>query len=331
MKSKFIFCFILLCCLLLYGCSTSQTSSSMEVWSNQNGKIKVLSTTAMIDDIVGQIGGERINHIVLITGEIDPHSYELVKGDDEKLSLSQLIFYNGLGLEHGASLRYQLEHHANAIAVGNSVLQKNPELILRSDREIDPHIWMDILLWSRIIDPIVAALSIADPEGEELYYKNAQQVRENMLHMHEMIYHDLQNVPEQKRYLVTSHDAFNYFTRAYLATPNEKTQEEWQKRFDAPEGLAPEGQLSAANIQQIIDHLIQYHIQVVFPESNVSRDSLKKVVHACAQKGLIVKISSEALYGDSMGSAGSDADTYLKMMRHNADALIKAWDQNNVQ
>lgn len=331
MKNKFLFGCAFLCCLLLYGCSTSQTPSAMEAWSRQNGKVKVLSTTAMIDDIVGQIGGERIDHIVLITGEIDPHSYELVKGDDEKLSLSQLIFYNGLGLEHGASLRYQLDHHINAIALGNSVLQKNPELILRSDREIDPHIWMDISLWSRIIDPIVAALSIADPEGEELYYKNAAQVRENMLHVHEKIYQDLQNVPEQKRYLVTSHDAFNYFTRAYLATPDEKTQEEWQKRFDAPEGLAPEGQLSAANIQQIIDHLIQYNIQVVFPESNVSRDSLKKVVHACAQKGLLVKISSDALYGDAMGTANSDADTYLKMMQHNADALIKAWDQNNAQ
>jgi manganese/zinc/iron transport system substrate-binding protein len=331
MKNKFLSCCILLLCLLLCGCSSSQTPSSMEIWARQNGKVKVLSTTAMIDDIVERIGKDRINHIVLITGEIDPHSYELVKGDDEKLSLSQLIFYNGLGLEHGASLRYQLEHHANAIAVGNAVLQEHPELILHVDRAIDPHIWMDISLWNYIIDPIVAALSKADPEGKEFYEQNANEVRKDMLQVHEKIYQDLQNVPEQKRYLVTSHDAFNYFTRAYLATPDEKTQEEWQKRFDAPEGLAPEGQLSAANIQQIIDHLIKYNIQVVFPESNVSRDSLKKVVHACAQKGLMVKISNDALYGDAMGTLGSDADTYLKMMRHNADALIKAWDHSNVQ
>jgi manganese/zinc/iron transport system substrate-binding protein len=317
--------------LLVWGCTSTHAPSSMEIWAQQNEKVKVLSTTAMIDDIVGQIGGERIDHIALITGEIDPHSYELVKGDDEKLLLAQLIFYNGLGLEHGASLRYQLDHHSNAIGVGNDVLQKHPELILRVGKEIDPHIWMDISLWSRIIDPIVAALCHADPAGKEIYYRNADLLRARMKQAHDRIYLDLQNIPEQKRYLVTSHDAFNYYTRAYLATPDEKTQEQWQKRFDAPEGLAPEGQLSAADIQKIIDHLIRYHIQVVFPESNVSRDSLKKVVHACAQKGLAVKISSEALYGDAMGSLGSDADTYLKIIRHDANALIKAWDQNHVQ
>jgi manganese/zinc/iron transport system substrate-binding protein len=152
-----------------------------------------------------------------------------------------------------------------------------------------------------------------------------------MLQMHEQIYDVLQKIPEQKRFLVTSHDAFNYFTRAYLATPNEKTQAEWQMRVEAPEGLAPEGQLSTADIQKIIDHLIEYKIQIVFPESNVSRDSLKKIVHACAQKGLVVKISSGVLYGDAMGAPQSDADTYLKMIKHDADVLIKAWDQNDVK
>lgn len=317
--------FAFLCCLLFWGCSSSSTSSSMEIWAQQNGKVKVLSTTAMIDDIVAQIGGERIDHITLITGEIDPHSYELVKGDDEKLSLAQLIFYNGLGLEHGASLRYQLDHGANAVGVGNAVLRKYPELILHVDREIDPHIWMDISLWSFIIDPIVEALSQIDPQGREYFVKNGSLLREQMLLKHKQIYQDLQNIPQQKRYLVTSHDAFNYFTRAYLATPDEKTQAAWQKRVAAPEGLAPEGQLSAADIQQIIDHLIKYQIQVVFPESNVSRDSLKKIVHACAQKGLSVKISSDVLYGDAMGSVNSGADSYLKMLQHDADAMINAW------
>src|SRR5690349_13398984 len=134
--------FLCLFSFILWGCSGSSTPSAMEIWAMQNGKLKILSTTAMVDDIVGQIGKERIDHIPLITGEIDPHSYELVKGDDEKLSLATIIFYNGLGLEHGASLRYQIEHHRNAIGVGNFILEKQPNLILYSDKEIDPHIWM---------------------------------------------------------------------------------------------------------------------------------------------------------------------------------------------
>ena len=297
----------------------------MEVWAEHNSKVKVLSTTGMIDDIVGQIGGDRIDHIALITGEIDPHSYELVKGDDEKLSLAQLIFYNGLGLEHGASLRYQIKSHINAVGVGDEVAKEHPESILYVGREIDPHIWMDVSLWSQVIRPITEALSLMDPEGKEIYTHNADLVRESMLREHQSIYNDLQGIPQDKRYLVTSHDAFNYFTRAYLATPDEMTNGKWQKRFDAPEGLAPEGQLSTSDIQEVINHLIKYRIQVVFPESNVSRDSLKKVIHACAQKGLTITISSHPLYGDAMGPQGGPAGTYLNMIRYDADVLIEAW------
>lgn len=316
--------------LLIGGFCTSCTSggpSTVEIWARENGKVKVLSTTGMIDDIVGRVGGDRIDHIALITGEIDPHSYELVKGDDEKLSLAQIIFFNGLGLEHGASLRYQLEHHPNTLGVGNAVREKYPERILFVGGEIDPHIWMDISLWSLIVDPIADALCRVDPEGEAEYRSNAGLLKTAMQEAHATIYEDLQKVPQQKRYLVTSHDAFNYFTRAYLATPDETTYAAWKARFDAPEGLAPEGQLSAADIQAIIDHLIRYRIQIVFPESNVSRDSLKKVVHACRQKGLEVKIAADPLYGDAMGPANSEADTYLKMIRYDADVLIDAWKE----
>lgn len=321
--SLFFFC---LFGVVFWGCSSPSTSSAIETWAVQNGKLKVLSTTAMIDDIVGQIGKERIDHIPLITGEIDPHHYELVKGDDEKLSLATILFYNGLGLEHGASLRYQIEHHCHAIGVGNIILEKEPNLILYSDQEIDPHIWMDISLWSHIIDPIVDAFSQADPDGKEFYQANGKQLLEKMLNEHQNIYNDLQSIPEEKRYLVTSHDAFNYFTQAYLVSPKETTRQQWQTRCDAPEGLAPDGQLSASDIQKIVEHLVKYQIQIVFPESNISRDSLRKVVHACAQKGLTVHISNEALYGDAMGPSNSDADTYLKMIRQDANVLIEAWE-----
>jgi len=281
----------------------------------------------MINDIVGLIGKERIEHIPLITGEIDPHSYELVKGDDEKLSLATIIFYNGLGLEHGASLRYQLEHRRNAVGVGNILLEKHPERILYVDKEIDPHIWMDISLWSGIIEPVVEALSQADPDGKKIYQENGERLLEKMSQEHRNIYEECQRISKEKRFLVTSHDAFNYFTRAYLASTEEKASEHWKNRCHAPEGLAPDGQLSASDIQKIVDHLIQYQIQTVFPESNVSRDSLKKVMHACAQKGLKVTLSNAALYGDAMGPLQSDADTYLKMIRHNANVLIEAWNE----
>ncbi len=319
--------FAALCIGIIFtGCSSS-SSSDLEQWMRPDGKVKVLSTTAMIDDIVGRIGEDRVDHIPLINGEIDPHSYELVKGDDEKVSYAQIIFYNGLGLEHGASLRHAFASHPCAISLGNIVQHSTPESILCSEKNIDPHIWMDISLWSLIVDPIAETLSRIDPEGSELYHKNAADLKQKMLQEHLAIQKTFSDIPENKRYLVTSHDAFNYFTRAYLASPEEKESTQWIKRCDAPEGLAPEGQLSTTDIQEIVDHLVRYQIKVVFPESNISPDSLKKIIHACRQKGLEVAISSQVLYGDAMGGKGSGAEDYLDMIRHDAAVIAKEWQK----
>ena len=204
----------------------------------------------------------------------------------------------------------------------------HPEEVLRENQELDPHLWMDVALWSQIIDPIVSALSIVDPDGAKIYEKNGAMVRKEMLEADQRLYEKMQQVPQELRYLVTSHDAFNYFTRAYLSTKEERKIGGWRKRFDAPEGLSPEGQLSTADIQEVVDHLFTYRISIVFPEANVSRDSLRKIVHACEKKGLLVRISSDVLYGDSMGQKGGEGDTYLKMIEHNAEVMIKGWNSD---
>jgi manganese/zinc/iron transport system substrate-binding protein len=133
----------------------------------------------------------------------------------------------------------------------------------------------------------------------------------------------LAQINEQKRFLVTSHDAFNYFTRAYLATDAERQTGEWQKRFAAPEGLAPDSQLSPIDIQFIIDHLMKYEIRILFPESNLSKDSIRKIISAGREKGLDLKIADVSLYGDAMGAPGSTGDNYLKMIVHDAEALVQ--------
>jgi manganese/zinc/iron transport system substrate-binding protein len=310
--------------LMLFGCSqsTDHVDSPMDRFMANNGKLKVLSTTGIISDLVSQIGGECIDHVTLIAGELDPHSYELVKGDDEKLKFAELIFYHGLGLEHGASLQYALEHHSGAVSLGDVIRESSLDAMIAVDATVDPHVWMDMSLWVRTVDTVVETLSARDPSCAKLFEENGRKVRVDMEQRDQRIYTMLQGVPEEKRYLVTSHDAFNYFTRRYLSNPGEN----WRPRFAAPEGLSPEGQLSTSHIAEIINHLAHYCIGVVFPESNVSRDSLKKIVLAGKEKGLTVKISEHVLYGDALGSAESGAETYLKMMEHNATVLLKEWE-----
>lgn len=310
--------FIFAACLNLSCSGSNERNERVKDWMKPNGRIKTLSTIAMINDVVSRVGGEHIDPLVLITGELDPHSYQLVKGDDEKLAIADVIFYNGLNLEHGPSLKKSLHDNSKAIALGDRVRQVEPELILEYNGQTDPHIWMDMQLWMRTIPYVVEALSKRDPEHAEEYKANGEQLAKELAEVDAQIRGELQSIPEEKRYLVTSHDAFNYFTRSYLATDEEVKNGEWQKRFAAPEGLSPDSQLSAHDIRAIVSHLAEYRIQVLFPESNLSRDSIRKIVDAAREKGLDVYIADCPLYGDAMGAPGSDGDTYAKMIEHNA-------------
>ncbi len=303
-----------------FGCQ--KKPSNLGAWLSSNEKIKILSTTAIIDDMVGQIGGTRVDHLTLIRGAIDPHSYELVKGDDEKLSFAQIIFHNGLGLEHGASLRYHLEKHPKGYALGDIIRQKNPNAILHDRGAIDPHIWLDVSLWADAIDPIVKALSAADPLGTAYYEKNGSNLKENLVRLDRLLAKKLKKIALDRQYLVTSHDAFNYFARRYLGDG----RGDWKERFCAPEGLAPDGQLSCHDIQNVVNYMLKHHIVVIFPEFNVGRDALKKIVSVCAEKGVKVKIAEDPLYSDTLGTPGSSSGTYQKMMEHNVEALCRAWE-----
>src|SRR3989344_4881931 len=174
-------CLTLLLLLGIMGCSCKNRAAG---WMQDSEKLKVLSTTAQIGGLVDAIGGDRVEGLVLIQGDLDPHSYEMVKGDGEKVAHADLIFYNGLGLEHGASLSAILRDSPKAMAVGEKIGAAYPERILRKGKVVDPHIWMDISLWKKGIGPIVEALSQADPEGAPFYRDQGVLVARQMEEAH---------------------------------------------------------------------------------------------------------------------------------------------------
>jgi len=314
---KMISSFVIGISFLFFGCE--KNSAKPEESSYQ---LKILSTIAQIDDLVSEIGGERVEHLVLVRGELNPHIYELVKGDDEKIQEADLVFYNGLGLEHGASVAAMIAAHPRAVAVGDSIQKRHPEKILWKGSVQDPHIWMDISLWKEAIDPITEALIIADPEGSSVYQERSIALKEKMDQADAQVFEMLQKISERKRYLVTSHDAFRYFARRYLAASHDAN---WELRFQAPEGLSPDAQLNPMDLQRIIDHLHKYHIETLFPESNVSRDSIRKLLDAGGKMGLKLKICKDVLYGDSFRGH------YLEAMKHNASSISKALQEETEQ
>ena len=316
-----------LCIVAIAACTRQEKKPALAEWMEENGKIKVLSTVRMIDDLVAEIGKDRVDRCTLIHGEIDPHSYEMVKGDDEKIGFAQVVFYNGLGLEHGASLSYRLQKHPHAIAVAETIQRLHPEKILKRGSQIDPHVWMDISLWKETVDPIVAALSVLSPQDAEMFRTNGQALKERMTAAHDEIASIMQGIPDEKRFLVTSHDAFHYFARAYLANDEERQGEIWQRRFIAPEGLAPDAQISPVDIQAVLEYLAHHRVDTIFSESNVSRGALRKIVEASAATGWPVKIADANLHSDAMGAQETETGNYLGMMRHNARVMIETWEQ----
>lgn len=287
-------------------------------WYAEDSRLRVLSTTQMVADLVKGVGGERIVAATLIQGSLDPHSYQLVKGDDDKLRRADLIFYNGLGLEHGPSLKTYLQSSKKAHSLGEAIFELHPDQILSYQGQSDPHIWMDLELFSEAIPSIVKALGAAKPEFKAEFQERGEAFKKELIAAHEGIHALLQAIPQEKRYLVTSHDAFNYFARAYLKEPSET---DWQERFKAPEGLAPESQISLADIRAILDHLKKYDIHVIFPESNVSRDSIRKIVSAAQEEKREVVIAAASLFADAMGPKGSSGDTLIKMAEHNGKTI----------
>jgi manganese/zinc/iron transport system substrate-binding protein len=320
---------ILILLFLCQGCANEYRQTrhaNQQEWLTNNGKLKILSTTGIINDAVQQIGGEYVDTTALIQGDLDPHSYQLVKGDDEKLAYAQIIFSNGLGLEHGPSLHRFLHENPKNVSLGDRIQQAEPEQIVYVRGETDPHIWMDISLWAKIVPILVEEMSKHDPQHAEIFQKNGEKLMQDMQRTHEDVKEIIHQIPSDHRYLVTSHDAFNYFARAYFSDKDEITSGEWQKRFAAPEGLAPESQLSATDIRSIIRHLMQHQIHIIFPESNVSRDSIRKIVQAGNEQGLALHIACCPLYGDAMGPPGSEGDSYLKMIVYNAKTLMTHLD-----
>lgn len=305
MRKIFAFLFLV---LVAQGCSRTREEDS---WMAPSDKLHVLCTTVQVGELVQFLGKDRVATAILLRGELDPHSYELVKGDGEKFLRADAIVYSGLGLEHGASLFALLQDRKKAFPVGDAIAKRVPEKMLLRGDVIDPHLWMDVALWKEGVDPLVEFLSQKDPDGAEYYRERGALLSRTMEETHEKLLAMLRQVPPKRRYLITSHDAFRYFVRAYFVSLTN-----WEEHLAAPEGLAPDGQINPLDLQKIIHFVIEHQVGVLFPESNVSPASIQKIAAAGGEMGVEVRVCGEPLYGDAMGAEG-----YLSSMEKNGDIL----------
>lgn len=277
-----------------------------------NGKPNVVATTGQIADAIANIAGDSVNLSGLLGPGIDPHLYVPTEGDVSTFSEADLIVYNGLDLEaQMARVLEQMESRGvSVLAVGNSL---PAETLLNWDSEYpnDPHVWNDPILWSTAVELMRDQLIELNPDEADLYTANAKTYIDTIGETHEFVLEQIATIPEERRVLITAHDAFGYFGRQY------------GMEVVGLQGISTESEASTADIQDLVDFIVEREIPAIFVETSVSPKTIEAVQAAVADQGLNVEIGG-SLFSDALGEEGSGAETYIGMIRANATTLANA-------
>lgn len=303
---KKIILVVLTLSLLLSACAT-------ETGSNSNGKLNVVTTTGMIADIAKNVGGEYVEVIALMGSGVDPHLYKASEGDVRRLQEANLIFYNGLKLEAqlGEVLEKMNDFGITTVAVSDKI---NPAALLSHpeyENSYDPHIWFDVTLWMQAVRRVQETLSETDPAHQSAYEANAQAYLAQLEDLHQYVLSQAETVPAEKRVIITAHDAFSYFGRAY--------------GFEVRglQGISTESQAGTADVQALAEFIVEQQIPAIFVESSVPQRNVEAVQAAVQSQGFDVQIGG-SLFSDAMGSEGTPEGTYIGMVRHNIDTIVTA-------
>ena len=275
--------------------------------------IRVTATTTMVADLVKQVGGDRVEVSGLMGPGVDPHLYKAAASDITKLQKSEVIFYSGLLLE--GKLQDVLARLARSKKFVYPVTEAIPEKELLEPESFgghyDPHVWFDPTLWAKCVDTVVKGLSEFQPEGKADFEKRGKEAQERMRVLHEWALKKVAELPEEKRVLITSHDAFNYFGRAY------------KFQVVGLQGISTVEEASLASMTKLVDFVKQRRVKAIFVESSVSPAAIKRISQDAG-----AKIGGE-LFSDAMGTPGQiehgyDLGTYEGMIKHNVHTVVEA-------
>lgn len=278
-----------------------------------NGKLNVATTTTLLTDLVTNIGGDAINVQGLMGSGVDPHLYKASAGDVTKLADADLIFYGGLHLEGKlVEVFEKMERQKlKTIAVSDAL---DPKTLIGSDyfaSNYDPHIWFDVSNWELITKYVVENLSKADPEHQELFEENGQKYLEQLKTLNVEIKSIIDILPNDKRILITAHDAFNYFGKAY------------DFEVVGLQGLSTATEAGVQDVQNLASFIIENKVKAIFVESSVPKRTIEALQAAVNSKNHQVAIGG-TLYSDALGNPGTVEGTYIGMFRYNVNTIVNA-------
>lgn len=290
----------------------------MAAGARAEAPLKLVATTGMIADAARQVGGEQVEVKALMGPGVDPHAYRQTRSDIVAMTRADLVLWHGLYLEaQMEEFFHDLERKRKVVAVAEGL----PKDVLRGHDDyadkFDPHVWMTPALWKLVVTEVQKALTEARPEATEVFAANAAA---HMAELDRLIaYGDdvLAQVPENKRVLLSAHDAFGYFGRDY--------------GFEVLgiQGISTQSEAGLNRIGELVDLLVTRDIKAVFVESSVSDRSVRALIEGAAARGHEVTIGGE-LFSDAMGADGTYEGTYLGMLDHNMTTISSALGAANV-
>lgn len=292
--------------LLLFTIACTSTNSS-----DQQGKVRIVATTGIIGDALINLLDTNAEITSLMGPGVDPHLYKATQGDLQRLNNADIIVYNGLHLE-GKMIEI-LERLKDKKTVFSMEEMLDTDNFIQAEGfsgNYDPHIWFDVELWSQAVNNLGSHL--ADTLG---FNKEILANRDNYVlrlkNLHDSVKAAISSIPQKNRVLVTAHDAFEYFGRAYNI------------EVRGLQGISTLSEAGIKDITKLVNFLVENKIPAVFVETSVSRRSIDAVVEGCVRKGHPLKIGGY-LYSDALGKAGSPEGTYIGTVRSNVKTIVEA-------
>jgi manganese/zinc/iron transport system substrate-binding protein len=277
--------------------------------TEDSGKLKVVSTIGMINDIVRNIGGEFVESEGLMGPGIDPHLYKASAGDVKTLINADVIFTNGLHLESKMGEILEKMRDKAVVQVTEGIDEKDLLTPAEFKEAHDPHVWFDVKLWMIATNVVLETLIEKDAEHKEVFTKNAKAYLEDLKALDEYVSTEVKKVAPEQRVLVTAHDAFNYFGKAYGFT------------VMGLQGISTESEAGTKGVQRLAAYITEKKIPAIFIESSIPKRNIKAVQDAVIAKGWNVVVGGE-LFSDAMGDEGTTEGTYVGMVKHNVDTIV---------
>ncbi|MDO6744275.1 zinc ABC transporter substrate-binding protein [Tenacibaculum soleae] len=280
---------------------------------NKNGKLKVVTTTTMITDLVKNIGGDKLEVKGLMGAGVDPHLYKASEGDVSKLFNADVVIYNGLHLEGKLEEVFEkMQHQNKKTIIVSDIINKND--LISSElfaSNYDPHIWFDINNWRKITLYVAEKLAEIDTKNAAFYQQNGKGYLDKLVALNKEVESKINELPIEKRILVTAHDAFNYFGNQH------------QFKVVGLQGLSTATEAGVQDVQKLARFIIDNNVKAIFVESSVPKRTIEALQEAVKSKNQEVLIGG-TLYSDALGNAGTEEGTYIGMYKANVNTIVNA-------